>query len=90
MTAIYKWYESYKAALLETDWSKMPERIQTAEAALTQRKHEFNLDHGGSPEENQAIADAMRGLIVLRNDAIKWLERQEPTKNAPSLGGAFR
>jgi hypothetical protein len=82
MTAIYKWYESYKAALLETDWSKMPERIQAAEAALSQRKHEFDLDHGGTPEENQAIADAMRGLVVLRNDAAKWSEKQSPKREA--------
>lgn len=72
MTATYKWFEPYKAALLETDWSKMPERIQAAEDALSQRKREFELDHGGTPEENQAIADAMRGLIVLRNDVVKW------------------
>jgi hypothetical protein len=78
MTAIYKWYESYKAALLETDWSKMPERIQAAEAALSQRTREFKLNHGGTPEENHAIADAMRGLTVLRNDALKWAEKQKP------------
>jgi len=24
----YKWHEVYKAALLETDWSKMEERIK--------------------------------------------------------------
>jgi hypothetical protein len=71
MTAIYKWYESYKAAVLETDWSKMPERIQAAEAAFGQKEREFDLDHGGTPEENQAIADAMRRLTVLRNDAVK-------------------
>jgi hypothetical protein len=81
MTAIYKWYESYKAALLETDWSKMPERIQAAEAALSQREREFDLDHGGTPEENQAIADAMRGLTVLRNDAVKWSEKQKPPRS---------
>ena len=69
MTAIYQWHEAYKAALLETDWSKMPERIQAAEAALSQRKRELALDHGGTPEENQAIADAMRGMAVLRDDA---------------------
>ncbi len=78
MIAIYKWFEFYKAALLETDWSKMPERIQTAEAALRQRKHEFDVDHGGSPEENQAIDDALRGLTVLRNDSSKWSETQSP------------
>ena len=72
MTATYKWFEPYKAALLETDWSKMPERIQAAEAALSQREREFDLDHGGTPEENQAIADAMRGLDVLRNDVVNW------------------
>jgi hypothetical protein len=80
MTATYKWYEPYKAALLETDWSKMHQRIQAAEAALGQRKREFELDHGGTPEENQAIADAMRGLAVLRHDVIKWSEK-DPLKN---------
>jgi hypothetical protein len=54
MTAIYKWYESYKAAVLETDWSKMPERIQAAEVALSQKEREFDLDHGGTPEEKSS------------------------------------
>jgi hypothetical protein len=82
MTTIYKWHESYKAALLETDWSKMPERIQAAEAALSQRKREFELNHGGTPEENQAIADALRGLAVLRNDAVRWSKREPPKSQA--------
>jgi len=81
MIATHKWFEPYKAALLETDWSKMPERIQAAEAALSQRKHEFELNHGGTTEENQAIADAMRGLTVLRNDAVKWSEKQKPPRS---------
>jgi hypothetical protein len=72
MTATYKWFEPYKAALLETDWSKMPERIQAAESALSQRTREFELDDGGTLEERQAIADAMRGLAVMRNDVVKW------------------
>ncbi len=82
MTEIYKWHEAYKAALLETDWSKMPERIQAAEAAVRQRKREFELNHGGTAEENQAIADALRGLAVLRNDAVKWSENQLPKSEA--------
>ena len=76
MNATYKWIEPYKAALLETDWSKMQERIETAETVLRQRKHEFDLNHGGTPEENQAIADAMRGLAVLRSDLVKWSEQE--------------
>jgi hypothetical protein len=68
MTA-YKWSEVYKAALLETDWTKMQERLQAVEAALHNRKNEFALDHGGSSEENQAIDDAFRALNTLRNEA---------------------
>jgi hypothetical protein len=81
MTATYKWIEPYKAALLETDWSKMQERIQAAETALHQRKHEFDLDHGGTAEENQAIMDAMRGLAVLRSDLVKWSEQERLKRN---------
>ena len=81
MNATYKWIEPYKAALLETDWTKMQERIETAEAALRERKQEFDLNHGGTPEENQAIADAMRGLAVLRNDSIKWSEQERSKRN---------
>jgi hypothetical protein len=73
----YNWQEAYWSAILETDWSKMEERVQSAEAALHERKHEVDLDHGGTPEENQAIEDAVRGLSVLRADAAAWLERQQ-------------
>ena len=72
MNGTFKWQEVYKAALLETDWSKMEERIRTAEDALNQRKREFDLDHGGTLDENHAIQDAFRGLRVLRNDAAAW------------------
>ena len=82
MTATYTWHEVYKAALLETDWTKMLGRIQAAEAALHQRKREFELNHGGSPEENQALADALRGLAVLRHDAVRWSEKQSPKSDA--------
>ena len=74
----YKWHQAYISAVLETDWSKMEERIQSVEAALRKRKHEFDLDHGGTPEENQAIAGAVRRLSMLRMDAAAWLERQQP------------
>jgi hypothetical protein len=81
----YKWYECYKAALLETEWSKMEARVASAEAALYQRKREFDLDHGGTPEENQAIEDAFRGLTVLRRDAATWSElEQQPRKIVPT------
>jgi hypothetical protein len=72
----YKWQEDYQAALLETDWSKMEERIQRAEAGLHERKREFALNHGGTPEENQAIEHALRGLTVLRTEVATWQGRK--------------
>ena len=76
MIETYKWHEVYKAAVLETDWTKMEERIQAAEAALHARKHEFDLNHGGTPEENQAIVDALNGLNILREDVTAWQSSQ--------------
>ena len=62
------WQELYQAAILETDWSKIEERIQAADSAISARLHEFSIDHGGTPEENQAIRDALAGLTVLRRE----------------------
>jgi len=68
----YGWQELYATALLETDWAKMEEKIQVAENAIRARLHEFSLNHGGTPEENQAIADALNGLSVLRKEIAVW------------------
>ena len=73
----YKWHDVYHAALLETDWSKMDERIQRAEACLRQRKREFALNQGGTPEENQAIDGALNGLAILRAEVAAWRGSQQ-------------
>ena len=83
MTTNYSWHDFYKAALLETDWTKVEERIQTAESEIQKRYGVLSQDHGGTPEEREALANAMNGLKVLRMDAAAWLERQ-------SLGGPPR
>jgi len=49
----YGWQELYATALLETDWSKIEEKIRVAENGMTVRLHEFSMNHGGTPEENQ-------------------------------------
>jgi len=72
MTETYKWHEVYKAAVLETDWSKMERKIQAAENGTGVRLHEFSLNHGGTPEENQAIMDALHGLDILRKEVAAW------------------
>ena len=72
MTTKYKWHEVYKAALLETDWSRMEDRIQAAESALEERKRELDLSNNGIQDEDRAIADAIRSLRVLRTESISW------------------
>ena len=68
MRAEYVWDESYKAAVLETDDKKLRERIQVAKGAIDMRLQEMQMDHGGTPEERQAITDALGGLQVLRRE----------------------
>ena len=53
------WKESYQAALVETDDKKLRERIQAAKAAIDGRLRELQMDHGGTPEERQAITAAL-------------------------------
>jgi hypothetical protein len=50
----------------------MQERIRPAEVALHERKNEFDLNHGGTPEESKAIEDALNGLNVLRKEVAGW------------------
>jgi hypothetical protein len=69
------WHELYWPAVTETDWTKMEERIQAAQAAIQDRKREFDLDHGGTPKENQAIVDALNSLNVLRKELAAWLDK---------------
>ena len=78
----YDWQGSYQAALLETDWTKMQERIQTAESEIHKRRLVLSQDHSGTLEEREALVNAMGGLRVLRMDAAWRLERQ-------NLGGTL-
>jgi len=72
----YGWQEFYATALLETDWTKIEHKIQAAENVIGARLHEFSLNHGGTPEENQAIEDALSGLSVLRKDVAAWRSKR--------------
>jgi hypothetical protein len=77
-----EWKKLYQAAILETDWSQIEERIQAADSAISTRLHEFSVDHGGTPEENQAIADAVNGLTVLRGEVAEHAKKQIQQKNS--------
>jgi hypothetical protein len=68
MKAAYVWQQPYQAAILETDHGKLPECLHAAKAAIDARLHEMQLDHGGMPEERQAISDALSNLNVIRRE----------------------
>lgn len=68
MIADYPWGRSYKAAILETDRSKLAKQIRVAEQAITTRLQELKSDHGGTQEEQAAIRDALSGLNMLRRE----------------------
>jgi hypothetical protein len=66
--ADYVWDEEYKAALLETHDKELANRLHIAKAAIDRRLQEMQMDHGGTPEERQAIIDALTALNVLRRE----------------------
>jgi hypothetical protein len=78
MTMTYVWYESYEAVVLETDWTKMQDRIQSAESKINNRKRVLSEDHGGTPEERQAIANALNAMGTLRTEVADWQSGQAP------------
>jgi len=72
MTTGQKWQELYNVAVLESDWSTIEERIDASESAIKGKLLEFSLNHGGTPEENQAILDATSKLNILRAEVGSW------------------
>jgi hypothetical protein len=76
MRAAYVWDEPYKAAIVETDDKKLPDRVREAKGAIDMRLQDMQMDHGGTEEERQALIDALAELNVIRRE----LERrsQEP------------
>ena len=65
------WRELYRAAILELDPAKLPERILEAETALIVRAKELFQDGGGHEQETQDLDDAMYALQALRS-ALKY------------------
>ena len=66
----YGWQRHYEAAILETDASRLPELVQRAQAAINKRVEELRTDHQSTPEEQQAIADALACLRILQQERL--------------------
>ena len=60
------WREFYKAAILEIDPVKLPQRIAEAERRVIQRARELFQTAQNNCEEEQALDDAMHALHALR------------------------
>ena len=70
------WEKLYHTAVLETDWSRIEERIQAAENGIKARLREFSVK-GETPEENKAIASALDRLQALRKEVTAWREKKK-------------
>lgn len=67
-SAFQNWQDAYRQAILETDDSVLPKRIEAAQVAIKARLEELARDHGGTVEEQQSISDALRALDVLQKE----------------------
>jgi hypothetical protein len=75
----YVWIEPYQAAMLETDHGKLQKCLPAAKAAIDARLHQLQLDHGGTPEEREAISDALADLNVIRRELEKGSQDTRPS-----------
>jgi len=61
------WRELYKAALFETDTSKIPSRIEEARRALVFRSRELFAAAPNDEGETESIENALYALQALEN-----------------------
>ena len=70
LSKIYPWQETYFAAILETENSRLPKRIDAAQTSIRARVEELSMDHGGTPEEREALNSSIQGLKLLAKERI--------------------
>ena len=69
-----QWWGLYKAAVLETNWDKLEDRIKAAEKAITKRA---SLDGAVSHDERVELEDARTALLVLKQEHGDSLRRSQ-------------
>ena len=67
-----QWWELYKAAVLETNWDKLEDRIKAAEEAIAKRA---SLNGEVSPDERVELEDTRSALLVLKQEHRDSLRR---------------
>lgn len=63
------WRTLYRAAILETNRSVVPQRVSEAEQAVIARVREVFYGHG-TREEKDALEAALHGLRALKNACL--------------------
>jgi hypothetical protein len=66
-----EWQEPYEAALQECDPQKLLVRVAIAETTIYLRSRDLRRGADGH-DEWQAIADALKGLLTLRKERLKF------------------
>ena len=64
------WRKFYESAVLETDDAALPQRLAEAHQAVQARLQALNMDHGGTPEEQDQLKNALRSLETLRKERL--------------------
>lgn len=64
----FGWQRFYEAAILETDRTRLPQLLRSAQAAIDARVEQLRADQQDHAAERQAIADALAGLRVLKGE----------------------
>jgi hypothetical protein len=80
------WQEAYRAALLEVDPARLPERIERAYEAI-HLYLEMARQNNSDVAEYQSLADALANLRVLRREAglsINHCFRKQPESPGPN------
>ena len=65
------WEKLYRAAVLESDPSKVLQRIEDAEAAILERSRVLSKPPGNNEKEQDAITRALHILSLLRDAGEK-------------------
>jgi hypothetical protein len=64
------WETSYVSAILETDNTKLQERISQANLIIAARLEEMLANESGTSDERTAILDALNGLRKLKDERL--------------------
>jgi hypothetical protein len=66
----FVWETSYVSAILETDNTKLQERISQANLIIAARLEEMLANESGTSDERTAILDALNGLRKLKEERL--------------------